>query len=591
MGFSVADRVKERTTTTGVGAVTLNGDYIDGFQPFSSGIANGETTFYVIDEPVVNNADTWEVGVGTFISGTLTRDIILSSSSNGEKINLNGSGVISITYPAERSVYLNDSLNTVAGSGVLFTNDSSKILNTQNDHLYWNNIKLTDNNETVYVSGIATYASGTVVSLGNATSSNTPNTLVKRDGDGGFCAGLIESTKIDVDNISIDGNTISSTDTNGYINITPNGNGGIIGGVGNSACGQWSIVAGGAYNEIGNSLSSILGGYYNCVTPPYATIGGGYFNSIQGNTFGKSILGGSWNIIYPAFVGYSTIVGGFRNSVNSGYTFIGGGTENKINDKYSNYSVISGGGYNIVSSGNYATIAGGGYNIASCNFSFIGGGYCNKTCGNCSSVLGGQYNIAAGQYSSAVGYCNNAACTNSHVIGSGLTANAPNTAFVNNLNINDYILAPNMGTGTNNSVVILDDDGRLKTDEIDERVWGDTLVDQDDLYYVSGVAVYASGAIDDLGFAEYQNVDTDVILNSNDALVFIDSSSSEINVYMPLASGIGGKELKIKWVNGNNLIHILPSGTETIDGESSITMRYKYQSTTLSSNNQNWFIT
>lgn len=591
MGFSVADRVKERTTTTGVGSVTLNGDYVDGFQPFSSGIASGETTFYVIDEPVVNNADTWEVGVGTFISGTLTRDIILSSSSNGEKINLNGSGVISITYPAERSVYLNDSLNTVAGSGVLFTNDSSKILNTQNGHLYWNNIKLTDNNETVYVSGIATYASGTVVSLGNATSSNTPNTLVKRDGSGGFCAGLIESTKIDVDNITIDGNTICSTDTNGYINITPNGNGGIVGGVGNSACGQWSIVAGGGYNEIGNSLSSILGGYYNCTTPPYATIGGGYSNSIQGLGFGKSILGGSYNTIYPAFAGYSTIVGGFCNSVNSGYTFIGGGIGNKINDKYSNYSIISGGSFNVINSGNLATIAGGANNTASCNASFIGGGSLNKACGNCSSVLGGEYNIAAGQYSSAVGYCNNAVCTNSHVIGSGLTANAPNTTFVNNLNINDYILAPNIGTGTNNSVVILDDDGRFKTDEIDERVWGTTLVDETDLTYVSGIAVYASGAFESLGFEDYQNIDSDTILNSTNVLIFVDSTDSEINVYMPLASGIGGKQIKVKWIDGTNPITIIASGVETIDGQNSFSMYQKYQSITFSSNNTNWFIT
>lgn len=40
-----------------------------------------------------------------------------------------------------------------------------------------------------------------------------------------------------------------------------------------------------------------------------------------------------------------------------------------------------------------------------------------------------------------------------------------------------YIFAPNIGTGEDNSVVILDSDGRLKTDEIDSRVWGSSLLD------------------------------------------------------------------------------------------------------------------
>lgn len=41
----------------------------------------------------------------------------------------------------------------------------------------------------------------------------------------------------------------------------------------------------------------------------------------------------------------------------------------------------------------------------------------------------------------------------------------------------DVISASGMSTGEDNSVVILDDDGVLKTDEIDSRVWGSTLID------------------------------------------------------------------------------------------------------------------
>ena len=37
--------------------------------------------------------------------------------------------------------------------------------------------------------------------------------------------------------------------------------------------------------------------------------------------------------------------------------------------------------------------------------------------------------------------------------------------------------APNLGTGEDNSVVLLDSDGKLRTDEIDSRVWGSSLID------------------------------------------------------------------------------------------------------------------
>ena len=40
--------------------------------------------------------------------------------------------------------------------------------------------------------------------------------------------GTVDFTKLDVDNITIDGNTISSTDTNGDINITPDGTGDVV---------------------------------------------------------------------------------------------------------------------------------------------------------------------------------------------------------------------------------------------------------------------------------------------------------------------------------------------------------------------------
>ena len=42
--------------------------------------------------------------------------------------------------------------------------------------------------------------------------------------------------------------------------------------------------------------------------------------------------------------------------------------------------------------------------------------------------------------------------------------------------IDGTITAPNLGAGVDNSVVILDSDGKLRTDEIDSRVWGSSLI-------------------------------------------------------------------------------------------------------------------
>lgn len=99
MALVVKDRVKETTTTTGTGTITLAGA-VTGFQSFSA-IGNGNTTFYTI---VGNNE--WEVGIGTYTSSgtTLSRDTVLSSSSSGSKVNFSaGTKDVFVTYPASRT--------------------------------------------------------------------------------------------------------------------------------------------------------------------------------------------------------------------------------------------------------------------------------------------------------------------------------------------------------------------------------------------------------------------------------------------------------------------------------------------------------
>ena len=68
MAFVIADRVRETTTTTGTGAVTLAGAYTS-FQSFATAIGNGNNTYYTIASPSTGD---WEVGIGTYTSGTNT---------------------------------------------------------------------------------------------------------------------------------------------------------------------------------------------------------------------------------------------------------------------------------------------------------------------------------------------------------------------------------------------------------------------------------------------------------------------------------------------------------------------------------------
>ena len=128
MALVVKDRVKETTTTTGTGTITLGGA-VSGFQTFTSILSNADTTYYAIIDYTNND---FEVGIGTFTSSgtTLARTTILESSNSGSAVNL-GSGTkeVFITYPAEKSVYLDASNQLVInGSSVTSTVSELNIL-------------------------------------------------------------------------------------------------------------------------------------------------------------------------------------------------------------------------------------------------------------------------------------------------------------------------------------------------------------------------------------------------------------------------------------------------------------------------------
>ncbi len=81
MSVSYADRVKETSTTTGTGTLSLDGAAAGGWQTFVSGVGSGATVYYSI---VLASAGEFETGVGTVTSGapdTLSRDTVSDGSS------------------------------------------------------------------------------------------------------------------------------------------------------------------------------------------------------------------------------------------------------------------------------------------------------------------------------------------------------------------------------------------------------------------------------------------------------------------------------------------------------------------------------
>ena len=158
MAFVIADRVRETTTTTGTGSVTLAGAYTS-FQSFSAAIGNGNSTYYTISNPTTNE---WEVGIGTYTSGTnsLSRTTVLASSNAGSLVSFSaGTKDVFVTQPAERSLlvqsagsglfagnaaftangllYANATTTVTTGSALTFNASTLAIATAANDQLTW----------------------------------------------------------------------------------------------------------------------------------------------------------------------------------------------------------------------------------------------------------------------------------------------------------------------------------------------------------------------------------------------------------------------------------------------------------------------
>jgi hypothetical protein len=81
-----ADRVRETTVTSGTGSVSLAGA-VALYQSFASAFTSGQEVAYALFDPAVG----WEVGIGTFTTGSISRDVVTDGTGGpGVHISLSG---------------------------------------------------------------------------------------------------------------------------------------------------------------------------------------------------------------------------------------------------------------------------------------------------------------------------------------------------------------------------------------------------------------------------------------------------------------------------------------------------------------------
>jgi hypothetical protein len=265
MALVVKDRVRETSTTSGTGTITLAGA-VAGFQTFSV-IGDGNTTYYTIVDPQTGD---WEVGIGIYTASgtTLSRDTVLESSNSGNLVNftVNPKDVF-VTYPAERAIYTDaaGTAITPATASVLgvasggtgqssYTDGQLLIGNSTGNTLAkatltaGTGISVTNGNGSITV---AATNNGDVVGPASATDNavarfdgttgkliqNSVVTIADSTGDmsgvGTLSATTVDTTNIEVTNVKAKDGTASATiaDTTGYWSfsgtgafVTPKGN-------------------------------------------------------------------------------------------------------------------------------------------------------------------------------------------------------------------------------------------------------------------------------------------------------------------------------------------------------------------------------
>ena len=259
MALVIADRVRETSTTTGTGTLTLDGA-VTGFRTFSSAIGNTNTCYYTI----TMNGD-YEVGLGTVGAGTLARTTVLKSSNSNSAVNFGaGTKDVFATYPGEKAV-TTDGTETLTNKTIAFGS------NTLTD--------VASTNTTQTITAAKTFRAASAIRSEAASTQDAIVIAGRAGGTSSYASTLTPTTLSANRTVTIPDETF----TIGYRNIPAVG----------TKTGSYSLAVGdvGKYVQLGSGGS---------ITIPDATFAEGDVISIFNNTTGNITITCSITTAYIA---------------------------------------------------------------------------------------------------------------------------------------------------------------------------------------------------------------------------------------------------------------------------------------------------
>lgn len=603
MPLSVFDRVREITSTTGSGSITLGGA-VSGFQSFNSVFDDGDQTYYAI-----TNSNNWEIGLGTYTSGSFSRDQIFDSNNNGLPLSLSGTSYIFVTYPASKSVHKNLADEIPVGSAGLRFSDNTLQTTAATAATSGNN----GGSGTVTYVGLNVSISGINVDTGQVIDSGTLSIS-------GTVSEVTEGAVTQHESaLSITTSQIADFDYelnkrhNGL--ITP-GNILSVNGTDNS---KFDVSAGSGV--INNEYVFWPASTGNAVTN-MALYDRSYIYISSSGTIYQSIAS-----VSPEYRRSHLFLGqlGHTNNTTIGAAVNSPDVWKNPDDQFRDF-VRAIGVQNV--DGNFVSANGTNLNIniSEGRLYGIGANWENsednpnlKTFsslsaptfrhrtqtgeGNSSSILDVSYWDDGGTRS----YITSTKAQNFRVYrlvsgniviqyGQALYNNLSNA--ITNINSETFIKYGNLSEiGSLIGVISVMSNASDLSDETQAKFYNitslstSTSIDLDgyiregsDISLLSNDAGYISSLN-----KSYLNITSNTVASVSYDAYFVDSSSGSVQLTLPLASGNGGKQFVIKRIAGSNPVIVAGSGSDQIDGQSSYNIDFIYQSTTIISNNSSWY--